>query len=317
MERLQGLELFVAIAELQSFSKAAERFGISKSHASKQLRKLEDRLGMQLLHRTTRRMALTEVGKVFHERCKQILTELEEVELSMGQIQHEPRGLLRVNVPMSFGTRYLAGLFAEFAASYPMLHIDLELSDRRVDVLAEGFDLVLRTGLLEDSTLLVRKIAPVKTFVCASPSYLSQHGEPKHPSELKKHQCLLYQYSTSGNVWSFVGDEGPVQIRVQGRFRTNNGDALREALLHGVGICYLPEFMVCEDLRSGRLKALFPDWQHREIFLWAVYPPSRHLSAKVRLLVDLLLKRFSKHPPWAFQPDALPEASERQKEQSP
>lgn len=300
MSRLSELEIFVKVVELESFSLAARELELSKSQISKQISRLEDRLGARLVNRTTRRMGLTDVGMVFYQRCVQILTDLEEAELSISQLQSEPRGLLRVSVPMSFGVMYLSPALSDFMASYPELEVELNFNDRQIDLVEEGYDIAIRIGAMADSNLICRKLTPIKLYLCGSPGYLEKRGWPQHPLELRDHNCLRYRYFSTGSIWNFYSGQGKESIRVKGGLQTNNGEALREAALRNIGICILPDFLVAEDLRANRLIQVLDDWTVGEAFsIWALYPHNRHLSVKVRLLVDFLLSRFSPIPPWA------------------
>lgn len=302
MSRLSELEIFVKVVELESFSGAARELMLSKSQVSKQISRLEDRLGARLMHRTTRRMSLTDVGRVFYQRCVHILADLEEAELSIGKLQSEPRGTLRISVPMSFGVMYLAPALSDFMSAFPDLQVDLNFSDRQIDIVDEGYDMAIRIGALADSSLIARKLAPVQLFLCGSPRYLECIGSPSHPSDLKKHNCLRYRYFSTGSAWSFYSGQGKESVKVEGSLQTNNGDALREAALHHIGLCILPDFLVFEDLKAGRLVRVMEDWTVGEAFyIWALYPHNRHLSAKVRLFVDYLLNRFTPTPPWTCQ----------------
>ncbi len=308
MSRLSELEIFVKVVELESFSGAARELTLSKSQVSKQISRLEDRLGARLMHRTTRRMSLTDVGRVFYQRCVQILADLEEAELSIGKLQSEPRGTLRVSVPMSFGVRYLAPALSDFMGAFRELQVDLNFSDRQIDIVDEGYDMAIRIGALADSSLIARKLAPVQLFLCASPEYLETAGSPQHPSELKHHNCLRYRYFSTGSMWKFYGSQGKESVKVVGSLQTNNGDALREAALRHIGLCILPDFLVYEDLREGCLQQVMEDWTVGEAFyIWALYPHNRHLSAKVRLFVDFLLARFTPRPPWTCSQFGSPE----------
>lgn len=298
MASLTELEIFVAVVDEGSFTSAAQSLGVSKSHASKQVSALEDRLGAQLLHRTTRSLSLTDAGQAFYDRGVRVLEDLEEAERAVTQLQTTPRGVLRLSVPMTFGTRYVTPLLGEFLIEHPDLTIDLDLSDRKVDLVDEGFDLVLRIGELQDSSLMVRKLAPAQRYCCASPSYLQVHGEPDKPSDLTDHECLQYTYGRL-NTWQFTHPDGDEQfVRVDGRLRANNGEALLEACLDGVGISLLPDFMLTDHLREGRLVRVLNDWTEWQAGVWALYPHNRHLSAKVRHFVDYLVEKFSPAP-WA------------------
>lgn len=298
MLSLDALQVFVRIAETGGFSAAARDLGLSKSAASKKLAALEDRLGARLFNRTTRRLSLTEAGADFLERAQRILAELEEAERVAGRLTDEPRGTLRVNAPMSFGVRHVAPALADFMTRYPDLTVTLDLDDRRVSLVDEGYDVAVRIADLPDSSLVARKLAPARRVVCASPAYWAGHGVPFHPRDLARHNCLIYAYLPAQNDWRFRGPGGPVSVRVAGNLKANNGDVLREAALAGLGVCLAPTFLVGDDLRSGRLLAALDAFADDSLAIYAVYPHRRHLSAKVRAFVDFLAGRFGPSPYW-------------------
>ena len=299
---LPALACFVAVVEHESFTGAADALGVSKSHVSKQVSALEDHLGTRLLNRSTRRMSLTDVGRAYYERCAAALADLEEAELAVTQHHSTPRGVLRLSVPMSFGVQYLSPLIAEFGARWPDVRIDVELTDRVVNILDEGIDLAVRIGQLADSSLIARRIAWVHGYLVASPAYLAERGAPEHPDDLRDHDCLVYEYQ--GPSWTFTRDDESITVRVDGRVRSNNGEVLVDAARRGLGIAWMPDFLSCDALSSGDVVPLLPDWSSRRLGVWAVYPHNRHLSAKVRLFVDLLAEAFGDVPPWAVLPSA-------------
>lgn len=298
MLSLDVLQVFVRIAETGSFSAAARDLGLSKSAASKKLAALEDRLGARLFNRTTRRLSLTEAGIDFLERAQRILAELEEAEQAAGRLTDEPRGVLRVNAPMSFGIQHVAPALADFMTRYPDLAVTLDLDDRRVSLIEEGYDVAVRIADLPDSSLVARKLAPARRVVCASPAYWAEHGLPVHPRELAHHNCLIYAYLPTQNDWRFRGPSGPLTVRVAGNLKANNGDVLREAALAGLGVCLAPTFLVGDDLRAGRLGTALDSFADDSLAIYAVYPHRRHLSAKVRAFVDFLAGRFGPRPYW-------------------
>ncbi len=298
MLSLDVLQVFVRIAETGSFSAAARDLGLSKSASSKKLAALEDRLGARLFNRTTRRLSLTEAGSDFLERAQRILAELEEAEQAAGRLTDEPRGILRVNAPMSFGIRHVAPALADFMTRYPELAVTLDLDDRRVSLIEEGYDVAVRIADLPDSSLVARKLAPARRVVCASPAYWAERGVPTHPRELANHNCLIYAYLPAQNDWRFRGPGGPLTVRVAGNLKANNGDVLREAALAGLGVCLAPTFLVGDDLRAGRLATVLDAFVDDSLAVYAVYPHRRHLSAKVRAFVDFLAGRFGPRPYW-------------------
>lgn len=296
MANISELEIFVTVVDAGSFTAAAEDLGVSKSHVSKQVSALEDRLGAQLLHRTTRSLSVTDAGQGFYERGTLILEQLEEAERAVMQLQTKPRGRLKVSVPMTFGVRHVAPIVAEFLREYPEISIDLDLSDRKVDMIDEGFDLAIRIGELQDSSLMVRKLAPATRYCCASPAYLETHGTPQHPAELADHECLEYAYGRL-NTWQFVNPDGEEHfVQVKGRLRANNGEVLVESAVGGLGVALIPDFMLGDHLQSGRLVRLLDDWMEWNAGVFALYPHNRHLSAKVRRFVDFLVDKLSPAP---------------------
>lgn len=298
MNSLGSLRAFVRIAETGSLSAAARDLGLSKSVVSKKLAALEDRLGARLVNRTTRRLSLTEVGAAFLDRSQRILADLEEAEQAVGRLSAEPRGVLRVNAPMSFGILHVAPALGDFMGRYPDLAVHLDLADRRVDLVDEGYDLAVRVGDLPDSSLVARRLAPVRQAVCASPAYWDRRGRPSHPRDLKGHDGLIYTYLPSPNDWRFREGGRVFTVRVEGRLAANNGDALRRAALAGLGVFKTPTFIVGDDLRAGRLEAVLADFADDDLAVHAIYPHRRHLSAKVRAFVEFLGERFGPEPYW-------------------
>lgn len=292
---LDGLAVYAKVVELGSFTAAADVLGMSKSAVSKQVSKLEERLGAQLLRRTTRRLNLTEVGEAFYERCRRIVSEAEEAELAVTRLQDEPRGILRVNAPVSFGMGYLANALPDFMRSYPEVTVDIAFADRRVDLIEEGVDVAIRIGRLEDSTLIARRITDVRRAVVASPEYWERYGRPETPSDLLHHNCLTYEYFALGNNWQFVDPKTGenLLIPIKGSLHSNNGSVLAQAAIAGIGVIHMPLFMVPNAFREGRLESVLDEWMDAPIGLHAVYPSSRHLSAKVRAFVDFLVSRYS------------------------
>lgn len=290
---------FAQVVEAASFSAAARTLGLSKSAVSKQVGRLEARLGVQLLHRTTRRLSLTEAGAVFYEGCQRMLAEAEAAERAVTHLAAAPRGHLRLNAPMSFGVLHLSPHLPDLLRRCPELTLDLALNDRLVDLVEEGYDLAIRIGRLPDSSLIARRLAPSRTVLCAAPAYLEAHGIPDRPRDLKRHACLLYSYQADGEAWRLTGPEGAERVAIAGRFRVNNGDALRQVALGGLGIARLPTFIVGDDLRAGRLQRILPDWEiAAEAAVHAVYPATRNLSPKVRAAIDFLAERFGDRPYW-------------------
>ncbi len=299
MDNLSDVAVFLQVVEAKSFTEAARRLGLSRSVASKAVTRLETRLGVRLLQRTTRRIGLTEAGSALYARAAQALEELREAEREVTRLQAEPRGTLRVTVPMSFGLLHVAPAVPEFLRLHPDLTFDLLMEDRVVDLVAEGYDVAVRISRKDDTSLVERRLAPCRMVVCAAPSYLERHGTPEAPEELRQHDCLGYTYARSPNHWHFRGVDGASQsIHVAGSYRVNNGLALREAALAGLGIVFLPTFYVGDDLAEGRLQAVLLDRTAVELSICAVYPQRRHLPPKVRAFVDFMAGRFGAEPYW-------------------
>jgi DNA-binding transcriptional LysR family regulator len=299
MDRLAAMAAFAAVAETRSFTAAARRLHATKSLVSRQIAALEGELGARLLQRTTRSLTLTEAGQGYYESVARILGEIADADLSVSRLQATPRGRLRVNAPMSFGIRHLAPAIPDFLARYPETELDMVMNDRFVDLVDEGFDLAVRVGRLSDSSLVARRLAPMRRAVCASPAYLAAHGTPTSPDDLAGHRCLCYSYLAPTEEWRFVTADGkPWPVEVSGRLRVNNGDALCEAARKGLGLVNLPTFIVGADLQLGTLVSLLGDFIPQDAAIHAVYPHSRYLSPKVRAFIDFLAERFGPQPYW-------------------
>ena len=297
MEDLIGMAIFARVVKAGSFSAAANRIGLSKSAISKHITQLEERLNAQLLHRTTRRLSLTEVGATFYEHCARIVAEAEEAELVVGRLQAEPRGTLRFSAPIAFGLRHVAPSIPAFLERYPKVQLDWELDDRTLEPVAGGFDLVIHIGEPSDSTTLrARRLAFCRYIVCASPPYLDRHGTPHTPEDLERHICLWDSHPRAPRDWCFFRPQGQQIVRVNGPVRVNNELALREMVLGEYGIALLPSYVVEEDLRCGRLSALLTEYQTAPSNIYALYPQSRHRSPKVRAFIDFLLDKLTKAP---------------------
>lgn len=298
MDRLDDMLAFIRVVEARSFTAAAERLGVSKSVISRRLTDLENRLGARLLNRTTRRLSITEVGQAFFERCVRIVADLEEAERAVADLHGEPRGILKVNAPMSFGLLHLAPAIVRFLERHPAVEIDIALNDRYVDLVDEGFDVAVRIGRLRDSSLIARRLAPNRRVVCASPAYFARHGEPVVPEDLTRHNCLIYTNIPAAEQWQFRIDGAIRSVRVSGNLRANNGDVLREAAIAGAGVIVLPTFLVGDALVRGDLICVLSAFAADDSTVNAVYPHNRHLSPKVRAFVDFLAARFGPEPYW-------------------
>lgn len=292
MDKFQEMRVFAAVVDAGSFVGAGLQLDMSKAATSRHVSNLESRLGVRLLQRTTRKLSLTEEGQVFHARCKDLLRDVEEVESEITSRTGVARGLLKVNAPLSFGLLHLSGLWSEFMAQHPEVRLDVTLGDRTVDLLDEGVDLAVRIAQLPDSSLISRALGSTRLVLCASPDYVKRRGAPQHPTELASHEVIAYSLLAMGDHWSFTGPDGPIVAAVQPRLRTNSGDTCRSAALSGRGIVLQPTFLVGTDLASGALVELLPQFPSIELGIYAVYPSRRHVSPKVRVLVDFLVKAF-------------------------
>jgi len=304
VDRLTALATFAKVVEQGSFARAAERLGLSTSAASRQVADLEAYLDARLLNRTTRRISLTEAGQSFYERCVQLLADLEETEAAVRSTTVEPRGTLRVTCGVSFGERHLAPAVAEFAARHEGLNFDLDLSDRSVDLVEEGFDLAIRIGASRQQALVSRRIGTTQLVCCASPAYLARQPAPLTPADLERHDCLAYAYASLASAWTFESGDGERHVpSIVPRHRANNGRMLAGLAAAGLGVVLEPDFIVAPEVHAGRLVRLLPGFQPPRSPIAAVYPSRRHLSAKVRSFVDYLAKRFAIRQEWTL-PDA-------------
>jgi DNA-binding transcriptional LysR family regulator len=295
---LQQLRSFLAVVRAGSFVGAADALGLSKAAVSRHVADLEAGLGVRLLHRTTRRLSLTEDGLRFQARAGDLVAAFEELEAETSAQGGEASGLLRINAPMTFGNLHLAPLWPRFIAANPGVSLEVTLNDRVVDLVDEGFDLAVRITKLGESSLVSRLLASTHIVLCASPGYLAGHGTPAHPRELTRHQVLAYAYWSSGDEWRFQGPEGEVVVRVHPRIRSNSGDTCLAAALQDQGIVLQPDFLVGEHLRRGALVELMPAYRSLELGIHAVYPSRKYLPMKTRRLVDFLVESF-REPAWS------------------
>ena len=295
MDRLTSLTAFVRVVDSGGFSAAGRKLNMSTTMVSNHVQALEDRLGARLLHRTTRKVSLTEVGKAYYDRAIQILADLEQADDVAGAMQSTPRGTLRIYT----GTHivpFVAPVVAEFLASFPDVKIDLIMGERTIDMIDEGFDLSIRLTPLPDSSLVVRSLATWRHVPCCSPAYLEKQGPLRALSELADRNCLRHVLYPYGDEWRFIDRKGaPASVRISGNLISNSGDTLRAAGLQGVGIFLAPGFLVADDLESGRLVRLLPEYRPVELAMNAVYPHRHHLSAKVRSFIDLLVQHSAEH----------------------
>lgn len=297
MDRFQEMRAFVAVVEAGNFVGATETLELSKAAVSRHVGNLEARLGVRLLHRTTRRLSLTGEGEVFYARCKALLDELEESEAEITSRTGRAVGQLRINAPVTFGNLYLAELWGVFQAAHPQVTLDVTLSDRVVDLVEEGYDLAIRIARLPDSTLISRRLSSTRMVLCASPEYLARAGTPTHPAELVDHAIWAYRYFAPGDEWPFDGPDGPVTAGIRPVGRTNSGDTCRLVALQGHGIVLQPGFLVGADVEAGRLIEILPEYRSIRLGIHALYPTRRHVSPKVRLLIDFLAESF-RTPRW-------------------
>lgn len=299
MDRFSEMNIFVRVVEAGSISGAAARLEVAKSAVSRRLAELEGRLGVELLHRTTRRLTLTDSGRAFLERSQRILADLDEAERAVGRAHCEVRGRLKVALPQSFGLLHLTPLILEFTALHPGVEFDLDFNDRQIDLMREGFDLAIRIADLPDSSLIARRLVPIRHQVCASPDYLARHGTPATVDDLKAHVCLAYSNLTHPGLWRYRaphGVSGSVQVPVGQR--ANSGDYLLRAAIAGCGLIMSPTFYLREALRAGSLVPILDDHDWPELNAYAVYPPTRHLSNRVRSFVDFLAERLADEAAW-------------------
>lgn len=301
MDQLRQMSIFAKVSETGSFSAAARSLGVSNSVVSKYVSGLEERLGVTLIQRNTRRLVLTDIGLGYLERCQRILSDVEEANLAATNEHAQPRGTLRINSALSFGQRYLGPVVSEYGAAYPDVTLEIALDDRRVDILEEAFDLAIRIGALEDSSLIARRFANVRRLCAAAPSYLEKNGTPQHPRDLKKHNCLIFGRGGWLEPWQVNGADGEMLIDCGGNLFCNNGDLILAAAVEGAGIISMPDFIVWDSVKDGRLVPVLEDYVFPEMGVYAVYAPSRHLSAKIRTFVDHLVKNFAQEPYWMIK----------------
>ena len=299
MDKFSHMQIFVGVVEAGSISGAAERLGLAKSAVSRRLAELEARLGASLIQRTTRRLNLTDNGRAFYERCVAILADLDEAEAAVSQAQGALKGGLKVALPLSFGMLHLAPLIQEFMTRHPEVRFELDFNDRQIDLMQEGFDLAIRIATLEDSSLIARRLAPILHVVCASPGYLAKHSPPKIAADLAQHMCLAYSNVRDPGLWTYRGPDGSAgTVRVPIRLAASSGEFLIRAAIAGEGLILIPTFYCHEALRTGQLVAVLTDHTWPELSAYAVYPPTRHLSSRVRVFIDFLAERLAGKPYW-------------------
>lgn len=299
MDRLRAYEVFTTVVARNGFARAADALDTSPANVTRYVSDLEAHLGVRLLNRTSRRLSLTEVGATLYDRLRQVLDDVAEAEAAASADAASPRGRLRINAPISFGLAHLAPLWPRFMAAYPDIELDIALSDRVVDLVEDGYDLAIRISRGGSQSHVARKLALSHNVVCAAPGYIAAHGAPASPDDLMDHACVAYTLSPEPGEWLFLDPAGQSYgARITPRFSTNNGETVRAMALSGQAMAWLPTFLAGEDLRAGRLVRLLPDHPLPPIAILAVYPSRRHLSAKVRAMVDFLAHAFEGTPSW-------------------
>ncbi|MEM7761451.1 MAG: LysR family transcriptional regulator [Cyanobacteria bacterium P01_A01_bin.40] len=296
MDKFDSLKAFTTVVEEGGFAAAARKLQLSRSAVNKLVINLENQLGVQLFYRTTRKVTPTDNGRAFYDRCLDILSSLEEAELAVSQQNQQPRGILKINAPMSFGISFLGAKVAEFMIRYPDIKIQLTLEDRLIDAVAEGYDLTIRIGSQPQSpNLVVNHIKTLTRIICAAPSYLEARGIPQNADDLKHHDLLHYGYLATGYQWSLIKDGEQKKINIKGIFCSNNGEILRDTAIKGLGIVLLPEFIIQTALEQGDLQVILPDYQALDLNLCLIYPVNRHLSTKIQLFTQFLKECFNKY----------------------
>jgi DNA-binding transcriptional LysR family regulator len=299
MDRLRAFEVFVTVVSRGGFARAADALGTSPANVTRYVNELEAHLGTRLLNRSSRTLSLTEAGETLYARSKSILDEVAETEGLVSSASVEPRGRLRINAPVSFGIQYLAPLWPVFMRQYPGIELDVGLIDRVVDIVDEGYDLAIRISRAGSTSHAARKLATSQNILCASPDYLARHGLPHTPADLAGHRCIGYTYASTGDEWQLADARGKAHpVKVDCHMHTNNGDTARAAALAGQGVIWQPTFLIGRDLREGKLVRVLPEYRLPDIDILALYPSRRHLSARVRVMIDFLVDAFDGVPPW-------------------
>jgi len=299
MDRFENMETFIRVVEVGSISGAAERMGVTKSSVSRRLKELEGHLGVELFHRTTRKMNLTDTGRSFYQQSVRILEDVLETELATSKAHGELQGSLKIALPLSFGLMHMGPAINDFLEEHPQIEFDLDFNDREVDLIQEGFDLAIRIASLPDSSLIARRLAPIQHVICATPDYLNKHGTPQSLEDLQQHQCLAYSLMHDYKTWRFT-DENNQEYKVtfKPHIKASVGEFLRDAAVNGQGIVTLPTFIVYREIENGTLLQLLHEYRPWQVDAYAIYPQTRHLSQRVRAFVDFLVKRFEGIPYW-------------------
>ncbi|PTB34528.1 LysR substrate-binding domain-containing protein [Photobacterium phosphoreum] len=284
----EGVTEFVAVAETESFTAASKRLGISTAQVSRQVSALENRLNTKLFYRTTRKVSLTEEGNVYYQHCRQVLDGLEDAERAISNLRGKPQGLIKLTAPVTYGEKYIMPLVNDFMLQYPEVEVTIDMTNRQVDLVEGSFDLAIRLGRLTSSSMMAKRLTSRTMYVCASPAYLQKFGIPHSLSELRQHNCLIGNY----DHWRFQESGKEKSIRVSGTLNCNSGYGLRDAVIKGIGLAQLPDYYIDKDLESGAIVPILTNYQEPDEGIWALYPHNRHLSPKVRMLVDYLAEQL-------------------------
>jgi len=299
MNRFENMDTFIRVVEAGSISGAADRLNVAKSAVSRRLKELEKHLGVELFHRTTRQMNLTDTGRAFYHQAVRILDDVLEAEIATSQAHGTLKGSLKIALPSTFGLMHMGPIINDFIKEHPQIEFDLDFNDREVDLIQEGFDLAIRIANLPDSSLIARRIAPVKTVICASPDYLQQMGTPQSPEDLIEHKCLVYSLQRDFEYWHLTDANGnEIKTKIYPYLKASTGEFLKDAAVDGQGIILVPTFIAYKEIENGSLIPLLKDYTSPQINAYAIYPQTRHLSQRVRAFVDLLVKRFEGTPYW-------------------
>jgi len=299
MNRFENMGAFVRVVEAGSISGAADRLGVAKSAVSRRLKELEEHLGVELFHRTTRRMNLTDTGRAFYHQSVRILEDVLEAEHATSQAHGRLKGSLKIALPSTFGLMHMGPAINEFLQAHPQIEFDLDFNDREVDLMQEGFDLAIRIANLPDSSLIARRLAPIQVVMCASPVYLEEKGIPQSPDELREHQCLVYSLLRDFEYWHLTDSNGrEIRTKVHPYLKASTGEFLKDAAVDGLGIVLLPSFIAYKEIERGALVPILKDYKIPQVDAYAIYPQTRHLSQRVRAFVDFLVKRFEGTPYW-------------------
>jgi DNA-binding transcriptional LysR family regulator len=301
MDRFENMSTFIRVVEAGSISGAADRLGVAKSAVSRRLKALEEHLGVELFHRTTRKMNLTDTGRAYYHQSVRILEDVLEAEHATSQAHGTLKGSLKIALPSTFGLMHIGSAINEFLQAHPQIEFDLDFNDREVDLIQEGFDLAIRIAKLPDSSLIARRLAPIKFVMCASPAYLEQMGIPQSPDELREHQCLVYSLLRDFEYWHLIDSNGKeIKTKIRPYLKASTGDYLKDAALEGQGIILVPSFITYKEIERGTLISILKDYKSPQVDAYAIYPQTRHLSQRVRAFVDFLVKRFEGIPYWDF-----------------